>query len=154
MLQEGWVDPMTPDERADQIIKGMASTGVAVGLIPLPLGVPFMGVVGAGVVAIGRNYGVELTKDEAWKLVREFCKAAGMTYMATLVGWQFITALGKATGFGYPVAAALDATQAAIIAYAVGAAAKAYFKGERNKKVLGAVLRDGAREVKQAKAGR
>jgi uncharacterized protein (DUF697 family) len=145
---------MTPDERADQIIKGMASTGVAVGLIPVPLGIPFMAAVGTGVIAIGRCYGVELTKDEAWKLVREFFKAAGITYMATAVGWQFITALAKATGFGYPVAAALDAAQAAIIAYAVGAASKAYFKGERNNKQLGAVLRSAVTEARRAKAGR
>jgi uncharacterized protein (DUF697 family) len=145
---------MTPDERADRIIKGMASTGVAGAVIPLPLAIPFMGAVGAGVVSIGRCYGVELTKDEAWKLVREFFKAAGMTYMAIAVSGQFITALAKATGFGYPVAVALDATQAAVIAYAIGAAAKAYFKGERNNKQLGAVLRNAVTEAKQAKAGR
>jgi uncharacterized protein (DUF697 family) len=148
------VDPMTSDERADRIIKGMASTGVAVAVIPLPLGIPFMGAMGAGVVSIGRCYEVELTKDEAWKLIREFFKAAGMTYMATLMGWQFITALGKATGFGYPVAVALDATQAAVIAYAVGAAAKAYFKGGRSNEQLRAAIRNAVTEAKQAKAGR
>jgi uncharacterized protein (DUF697 family) len=147
-------DLMTPDERADLIIKGMASTGVAGALIPLPLGIPFMGVVGAGVVSIGHCYGVELTKDQAWKLVRQFFKAAGFTYMALFVGWQFITGLGKATGFGYPVAVALDATQGAIIAYAVGAAAKAYFKGERDNKELGALLRNAAIAAKRAGVGR
>jgi uncharacterized protein (DUF697 family) len=145
---------MTPDERADRVIKGMASTGVAMGLAPLPLTIPFMGAIGVGVVSIGRCYGVELTKDEAWKLIREFFKAAGMAYMAVLVGGQFIWALGKATGFGYPVAAALDATTAAVVAYAVGAASKAYFKGERSKQELKAVMRNAAAEAKQARVER
>jgi hypothetical protein len=40
----------TPEQKADAIIKGMMSSGVAGAIIPLPLGIPFMGVVAAGVV--------------------------------------------------------------------------------------------------------
>jgi uncharacterized protein (DUF697 family) len=144
---------MTPDERADRIIKGMATASAAMGVLPIPV-LPFMATAATGVVAIGRCYGVELTKDEAWKLIKQVFKAAGTTYMATYVGWNFILMLGKATGFGIPVAMVLDGAQSAAISYAVGAAAKAYFKGERNNKVLGAVLRNAVTEAKQAKAGR
>jgi uncharacterized protein (DUF697 family) len=71
------VGEVTPEQKADRIIAGMASTGVMVAVIPLPLGVPFMAAVATGAVAIGACYGIKLTKDEAWKLIREFFKAAG-----------------------------------------------------------------------------
>ena len=132
---------MTPDERADRVIAGMVSTGVATGVVPLPLGIPFMGAVAAGVVAIGAGYGASLTKDEAWKLIREFFKAAGFTFFALNVGWQFITAIMYATGAGAPVAVALDTSQCVAISYAVGAAAKHYFSKQAFNRQLGAKLR-------------
>jgi uncharacterized protein (DUF697 family) len=141
---------MTAEQKTDKIIKGMVSAGVATGVIPLPLGLPFMAAVATGVVAIGACYGVELTRDEAWKLIREFFKAAGFTFFATNVGWQFITGLMYATGFGSPFAAALDTAQCVAIAYAVGAAAKHHFSGQRSRRELGAVMRSAYLERKSS----
>jgi hypothetical protein len=132
---------MTPDQKADRIIAGMVSTGVATAVVPLPLGIPFMGAVAGGVVAIGACYSVSLSKDEAWKLIREFFKAAGFTFFALNVGWQFITWIMYATGAGAPVAMALDTTQCVAIAYAVGEAAKFYFSKQAFNRQLGAKLR-------------
>ena len=140
----------TADEKADAIIKGMVATGVATAVIPLPLGVPFMGAVASGVVAIGACYGAQLNKDEAWTLVKEFFRAAGITYMALNVGWTFISAILNFTGLGYPAAVALDATQATAISYAVGSAAKYYFSGQRNRKELGKIMRNKLHDGKHA----
>jgi uncharacterized protein (DUF697 family) len=140
----------TAEQKADAIIKGLMSSGVATAVIPLPLGVPFMAVVAGGVVGIGTCYGVKLTKDEAWSLIKEFFKAAGLTFMALNVGWLFISAILTFTGAGYPVAVALDATQATAIAYAVGSSAKFYFSGQRSRKELGEMMRESFKEAKRS----
>jgi uncharacterized protein (DUF697 family) len=136
----------SPEEKADSIIKGLMATGVTTAVIPAPLGIPFIAVVATGVVGIGRCYGVALNKQEAWKLIREFFKAAGITFTALQVGWTFISAIVNATGVGYPVSVALDATQATAISFAVGSAAKHYFAQQAvtsaNTKKLDAVLRN------------
>jgi uncharacterized protein (DUF697 family) len=140
----------TAEQKADAIIKGLMSAAVATAVIPLPLGVPFMAVVAGGVVAIGTCYGVELTKDEAWRLIKEFFKAAGVTFMGLNVGWLFISAILNFTGAGYPVSVALDATQGSAIAYAVGSSAKFYFSGQRSRKELGEMMRESFKEAKRS----
>jgi uncharacterized protein (DUF697 family) len=137
---------LTADEKADKIITGLMGTAVAGALIPLPLAVPFMAAVAGGVVAIGTCYGVTLTKNDAWKLVREFFKAAGLTWTAINVGSVFISSVLYATGAGAPVAITMDVVQSTAIAYAVGQAAKHYFKGNRSRDELGARMRDAFRE--------
>ena len=139
---------MTPDQKADKIITGLITTGVAAGGVPIPLTVPFMAAVAGGVVAIGACYGVQLTRDEAWKLIREFFKAAGFVWMATAVGGQLGVLILAATGAGYPVALALDAVQGAVIAYAVGTAAKHYFKGQKSRDEIRAVMRSAVSEAR------
>jgi uncharacterized protein (DUF697 family) len=139
---------MTPDEKADRIVKGLVVTGAAAGGIPVPLLVPFMVSMAGGVVAIGACYGVSLTKDEAWKLIREFFKAAGFAFMATQVGGLVIGTVMAMTGFGYPVALAMDAAQCAVIAYAIGAAAKHYFKHDQSLSGIRGVIREATRAAK------
>ena len=139
----------TAEEKADAVIAGMVSAGLAGAVIPVQLTIPFMATVAGGVVGIGRCYGTELTKDEAWKLVREFFKAAGFTYMAINAGSLFISQALYVTGLGYPAAVAMDAASSTAIAYSVGAAAKAYFSGQRSRKELGAVMRNNLREQKK-----
>jgi uncharacterized protein (DUF697 family) len=139
---------MTPDEKADRIIKGLTATGVAAGGVPVPLLIPFMATVAGGVVAIGASYGVRLSKEDAWKLIREFFKAAGFVYTATFIGGAFITWILAATGVGYPVALALDAAQCAVIGYTVGTAAKHYFKGERSQSEMRKVVRGAMAEAR------
>jgi uncharacterized protein (DUF697 family) len=108
-----------------------------------------MGVVAGGVVVIGTCYGVQLKKGEAWMLIKEFFRAAGITFMALDVGWTFISAILNFTGLGYPAAVALDATQTIAISYAVGSAAKYYFSGQHSRKKLGEIMRSKFREVKR-----
>ena len=138
----------TPEQRSDAIIAGMAATGVATALIPAPVGLVFMAAVASGVVAIGACYGVEMTKEQAWKLVIQFFKAAGLTYMALNVGWVFISGILTMTGAGHVASVVLDATQATAISYGVGYAAKAYFSGERRQKELGKIVREQFVKVK------
>jgi hypothetical protein len=64
-----------------------------------------------------------------------------------MVGGQFIAWILTATGFGMPVALALDAAQSAAIAYAVGAAAKCYFKGQQSRGDIRAVMRQAMAEA-------
>ncbi len=132
---------LTPDEQADNVINkmigAMASTALMQG-ISLPL---VMGAMGTGVVAIGRCYGTELNRDEAWQLIKQFFHAAGLCYVGWILGGRILTMIIAATGAGYIAAVTIDATASASLGYAIGAASKAYFKGERNKKALGAAMR-------------
>lgn len=139
----------TSEEKADAIIAGMISAGVTMAAVPVMLQVPFMGVLAGGVVGIGTSYGVTLTKAEGRKLVKEFFKAAGFTYAATIVGGKLISVAVAVTGIGYPGAVALDAVTSAAEAYAVGAAAKHYFAGDKSRRELGAVMRNAFNEKKR-----
>jgi len=140
----------TPEQKADAIIAGMVSTAVSMAVIPVFLQVPFMGAMAAGVVAIGGCYGTTLTKNEGWKLVKEFFKAGGYAFMATVVSGKLISLAALATGIGYSGAVVLDAVTGAAIAYAIGAAAKAYFSGEKDRQELGAIMRQTFSEKKPA----
>jgi uncharacterized protein (DUF697 family) len=140
----------TPEQKADAVIAGMVSTALGMAVIPVFLQVPFMGAMATGVVAIGRCYEITLTKNEGWKLVKEFFKAGGYAFMATVVSGKLISLTVFATGIGYPGAVALDAVTGAAIAYALGAAAKAYFSGEKDRQQLGAIMRQAFSEKKHA----
>jgi hypothetical protein len=140
---------MTPDEKANRIIKGMVAAGVTAGSVPVPALVPFMGAVAGGVVAIGACYGVELSKRDAWKLIREFFKAAGFVYMSALVGSHFMVWLLTPTGLGTPLAVAIDAATCAAVAYAAGTAAQHYFKGQTSHDELRAVVRGAVAEARR-----
>jgi hypothetical protein len=130
---------MTPDEKANRIIKGMVAAGVTAGSVPVPALVPFMGAVAGGVVAIGACYGVELSKRDAWKLV----------YMSALVGSHFMVWLLTPTGLGTPLAVAIDAATCAAVAYAAGTAAQHYFKGQTSHDELRAVVRGAVAEARR-----
>lgn len=100
-------------------------------------------------------YGVQLTKDEAWKHITQFIRAAGLTFAGCYFGSQILSLILTSTGVGYPVAVAMDAAISGAIAYAVGAAAKAYFKGERNNAELGRIMRERFKQlVNDPKPGR
>jgi uncharacterized protein (DUF697 family) len=143
---------MTPDEKADKVIAGLLASAAAAAAIPLPLTVPFMAVVAGGVVAIGSCYGVTLTKADAWKLIREFFKAAGFVWGAANVGGVVISWVLAVTGAGYPVAVTLDAATGMTVAYAIGHAAKHYFRGETSKDQIRAAMRDAVRQAKAARS--
>ena len=141
------------DERADQAIKAMVTAVVGTAVIPAYVNWALTAsALGAGVVAIGLCYGVQLTKDEAWKLVKQFFMAAGTWFIAMNFGSKFIAMILTSTGIGYGPAVALDATISATAAYAVGASAKEYFKGERDKGKIGKVFRDTFHQSKKQSA--
>lgn len=141
------LNPQEQDAKADAVIASMVAAGVGGAVIPVVLTLPYIAALCAGVVAIGRCYGTELTKDEAWKLVRQLILAAGFTTMAVLTSSKLIAAILASTGVGYLGGVAMDAVSSAAIAYAVGGAAKSYFKGERNNQILGRQVRDRLRHA-------
>jgi uncharacterized protein (DUF697 family) len=134
---------MTPDEKANVAIGTMVGAVIGTSIIPAYVNWAITATaMGAGVVAIGLCYGVELTTDEAWHLVKQFIHAAGFWFMGMIVGTRILSMILTSTGIGYFGAVALDATVSGALAYAIGEASKAYFKGVTNKKVLGNVMRD------------
>ena len=131
------------DENADKAIKAMITAAVGTAVVPVYVNWALTAsVLGSGVVAIGLCYGVELTKDEAWKLVKQFIVAAGTFFVAANLGSKFIAMVLQTTGVGYGVGFALDATMSAAVAYAIGETAKEYFKGERKMKRIGKTFRN------------
>ena len=109
---------------------------------------------GAGAVAIGKCYGVQLTKDEGWKFVKQFILSAGMWFLSMNVGSKILSMLVESTGFGYAVGAALDAATSAAFAWAIGSTVKAYFRNEYlgksklTKEELGEIFRKAFRDQK------
>lgn len=130
------------DKEADAAIRYMVAAVIGTALAPAHINWALTAsAMGAGVVAIGSSYGVTLDRDEAWKLVREFFKAAGFWFLGMQVGSKILAAIMESTGIGYGGGVALDAAVSAGLAYSIGACAKAYFKGERNKEELGRKFR-------------
>jgi uncharacterized protein (DUF697 family) len=112
---------------------------------------------GAGVVAIGLCYDIKLTKDEGWKLVKQFIISAGFWFLSMNVGSKILSALMQSTGLGYGAGVALDAASSAAFAWAIGATAKEYFQREFLGKTklsteqLGQIFRDAFKEHKSNK---
>ena len=114
------------NENADKAIAGMMATVVGTALVPA---------MGAGVVAIGLCYDIKLSKDEGWKLVKQFIMSAGFWFLSMNVGSKIISALMETTGIGYGAGVAIDAATSAAFAWAIGATAKEYFQREYLGKV-------------------
>lgn len=129
------------DENADTAVVAMMTAASVAASVPGPVNwVAFSAVLGSGVVAIGLAYGTQVTKDEAYKLIKQFVLGAGFTFLALTVGSKILGTILAVTGLGYFAAVAMDVAISTAIAYAVGESAKAYFKGERNKKELGRIF--------------
>jgi uncharacterized protein (DUF697 family) len=132
------------DEKADLVIATMVTAATGGAIAPVVISFPVLAAaLGTGVMGIGLCYGVTITRDEAWKLIVSFIRAAGLTFAGGYVGWQLISLILASTGIGYAGAVAMEATACAAIAYAVGQTGKAYFKGERSKEALRKAMRDG-----------
>jgi len=137
------------DEKADVAIGAMVLAAVGGEIAPpmIDWGVA-MAAMGSGVVAIGIIYDVKLTKDEAWKLVKQFILSAGFTWVALNAGTQIFKAIMKVTGWGYGPDVVLGSVITGAIAYAVGACAKEYFrrdymgKGRPSTEELGKIFRE------------
>lgn len=143
------------DNDADVAIKSMMTAVVAAAAVPAHVNWALTAsAMGAGAVAIGKCYDVQLTKDEGWKLVRQFVLSAGMWFLSMNVGSKMLSALMQSTGIGYAVGMALDAASSAAFAWAIGSTAKAYFRNEYlgksklTKEELGEIFRKAFKEQK------
>lgn len=134
------------DSKADVIVGTMVTGALAMSVIPTVNTVAFIAAMGTGVVAIGAAYGVPLTKDESWKLVKQFLQGAGAATAAAFGVGKVISLLLATTGIGYGAAVAIDASVGSATAYAVGMAAKFYFKNDRNMQLAQQRFREGLRE--------
>jgi hypothetical protein len=154
------VKSKTADEQADAVIKAMVAGMVAAAVVPAQVNwALIVAGMGTGVIAIGQCYGVEMTKDEAWKLIKQFFIAAGFTFMGLTIGTKFFSAMLASTGIGYGAAVCLDIALGAPLAYAVGSCAKTYFREDLHKKQdaaakqrLGAMLREKFFQAKREQA--
>ena len=141
------------DKRANIAIRTMVVAAIGGAVVPVVISWPvFATATGAGVVAIGMCYGVSLTTSEAWKLIVQFIRAAGLTFAGLAIGMELLSFVFLLTGAGYFVSAGLESVLAGSIAYAIGAAAKVYFKGERDNMKLGQVLRDAFQKKRDGQA--
>lgn len=143
------------DNDADVAIKSMMTAVVAAAAVPAHVNWALTAsAMGTGAVAIGKCYDVQLTKDEGWKLVRQFVLSAGMWFLSMNVGSKMLSALMQSTGIGYAVGMALDAASSAAFAWAIGSTAKAYFRNEYlgksklTKEELGEIFRKAFKEQK------
>ena len=143
-------EQLSADEKADRVINGMIAAVIGTSVIPTYVNWSATATaMGAGVIGIGLCYGVELSRDEAWHLVKQFFSAASCWFLGMVVGSRILSAIMTATGFGYFGAVALDATVSAALAYAIGSCSKAYFKGMKNKEQLGRLFREQFNKAKQ-----
>lgn len=143
------------NERADNAINAMMATVVGTALVPAHVNWALTAsAMGAGVVAIGLCYDIKLTKDEGWKLVKQFILSAGFWFLSMNVGSKILSALLESTGLGYGVGVAIDAATSAAFAWAIGATAKEYFqreylgKSKLSKDELGKIFRKAFKEQK------
>lgn len=144
------------DEQADDAIRTMVATVVGTAAIPAHVNWSLTATaMGAGVVAIGLIYDVQLTKEEGWKLVRQFFLGAGFWFVTMNVGAKILTAIMESTGFGYLGGVALDGAISAASAWAIGACAKEYFrrdflgKSKPTKEELGEIFREAFKKNKK-----
>lgn len=144
------------DEQADDAIRTMVATVVGTAAIPAHVNWSLTATaMGAGVVAIGLIYDVQLTKEEGWKLVRQFFLGAGFWFVTMNVGSKILTAIMESTGFGYLGGVALDGAISAASAWAIGACAKEYFrrdflgKSKPTKEELGVIFREAFKKNKK-----
>ncbi|MDO5489783.1 MAG: DUF697 domain-containing protein [Bacteroidaceae bacterium] len=144
------------DEQADDAIRTMVATVVGTAAIPAHVNWSLTATaMGAGVVAIGLIYDVQLTKEEGWKLVRQFFLGAGFWFVTMNVGSKILTAIMESTGFSYLGGVALDGAISAASAWAIGACAKEYFrrdflgKSKPTKEELGEIFREAFKKNKK-----
>lgn len=144
------------DEQADTAIRTMVATVVGTAAIPAHVNWSLTATaMGAGVVAIGLIYDVQLTKEEGWKLVRQFFLGAGFWFVTMNVGNKILSAILESTGIGYLGAVAMDGAVSAASAWAIGACAKEYFrrdylgKSKPTKEELGEIFREAFKKNKK-----
>ena len=140
------------DENADIAITTMTIAGVGMGFAPVFLDVAaLMVAMGAGVVAIGKCYDLQLTKDDAADLIRQFFKAAGLTFSMVFAGQKITASFLKSNPVTYLPTMVADAVMCGSIAFAVGGTSKRYFhRVAAGKKVSESEMKAWMNEGKKA----
>ena len=112
------------DKKANKAVMAMTGAGVGVGFAPVMVDVAvLMAAMGGGVVSIGTCYDMRLTKEDAAELIKEFFKAAGMTFSMVFAGQKITASILKSSDVMIA-----DAAMCGTIAFAVGETSKKYFR--------------------------
>ena len=123
------------DEKADKAIKVMIISIVGGVIVPAAINWGIVAAaMGTGCVAIGKCYGFNLTRNDGWKLVKQFILGAGFMFVALNVGSKILAIVMQATGMGYAGGVVLDGIISAAQAWAVGGCAKEYFRSQAQGK--------------------
>ena len=116
-------------KKADKTVTTMTLTGVGIGFAPVGIDIAaFMTLMGTSVIAIGNCYGMEMNKEEAGELIKQFFKAAGLTLSMVTVGSKIIYSTMKSNPVTYLPFMVADAVICGTTAYAVGSTSKNYFQ--------------------------
>lgn len=148
-------DVILCDKDADEAIKVMMATVAGTAVIPAAVNWTITATaMGAGCVAIGKAYGVSLSKENGEKLVIQFLKGAGLWFLAMQIGSKVVTSIIEFTGLGYGAGVTIDAATSAACAWAIGKTAKSYFRSsylgsKLTKEELGEILRKAWKEKKK-----
>lgn len=121
------------DNKAEAIIWTNVLFNAGMGVVPLGINVwTFVGSNVTGIIALGHLYGFTTDRAQAGALIKQIFRAAGMTWVATVLGLKFFSEVLKGVGvfaMGGPTVAglALDAVLSGAVSYALGYTARAYF---------------------------
>lgn len=141
----------TMDRRADIAIKTMTTASIGVGFAPVFIDITaLMAGIGVGVVAIGKCYAFELTKEEAGELVIQFFKTAGLIYTMIAAGQKLAASFLKSNPLTYLPTMISDAAMCGAVAFAIGNTSKHYFRHRAEGKIVDAS--DIRRWMKEGKA--
>lgn len=132
------------DSKADVAVKAMTVTGVGIGFAPVMIDIAaLMAAMGAGVVAIGACYQMKVNKEDAGELIKQFFKAAGLTFSMVFAGQKIVGSLMKSNPATYLPFMITDAIVCGASAYAVGSTSQKYFRRRAQGKTASAA------EIKQ-----
>lgn len=126
----------TADQKADNIIDQTVISIAFTAFLPAAVNWAIMdGIFVYAILRIARVYGASLNKEEAGKLLTQLVLTSGTLFVVAGVGSKIISAAFQATGAGAPAGIAIDFSVSAAMAYAIGIATKAYFRGEPAKEI-------------------
>ncbi|MBR5287438.1 MAG: DUF697 domain-containing protein [Clostridia bacterium] len=116
------------DRKADLAVNAMMVAAVGLGVVPILLDmVAVSAAMGAGVIAIANCYDLQLTKDDAADLIKQFFKAAGTSYSIMFMGVKITNSLLKSNPVTYVPFLIADGVVCGAAAFAVGMTAKNFF---------------------------
>jgi len=136
------------DKKADLAISAMMAAAIGIGFAPVMMDmVTVSAAMGAGVVAISKCYDLQLTKDDAAELIKQFFKAAGTSYSIMFMGVKITNSLLKSNPVTYLPFMIADAVVCGAASFAVGTTAKNFFhRRAQGKKVTASEMKQWMKE--------